>query len=163
MDHPRMSLKHRYTFSDFLFYICLLAVPLVTAVLAIIKISAWWTIAFIGFGAGCTVIILRFYCTRCPHYTRNEKNLKCIFFWGFPKFFNKRPGKLSVSDKMITYGTTTALLIFPLYWLLTAPGLLIVYILSLIGLGAAIYRNECHRCIYFECPANRVPEVSKNS
>jgi hypothetical protein len=163
MIHPRMQLKTRYQFSDFLFYIVLLSVPLVTAILAIVKNSPWWTIVFIGLCAGSTAIILRFYCTRCPHYTRDEKNLRCIFFWGFPKFFNKRPGKPNFSDKVITFVALIALLVFPLYWLLMAPGLLTVYLLSLIGLGAAIYRNECHRCIYFECPANRVPEAIKKS
>jgi hypothetical protein len=162
MIHPRKELKTGYSFSDFLFYICLLSVPLVTAVLAIFKNSVWWTMVFIGLGAAITVIILRFYCTRCPHYTRDGKNLKCIFFWDLPKFFKKRPGKLNVSDKVITYSATIVLLIFPLYWLLMAPGLLIVYLLSLIGFGAAIYRNECDRCIYFDCPANRVPEEIKN-
>ena len=161
MPH-RKELKTSYRFSDFLFYICLLSVPLITAVLAIARNSVWWTIIFIGIGAGITVIILRFYCTRCPHYIRDGKNLKCIFFWGLPKFFNKRPGKLGMSDKVITYSATTVLLMFPVYWLLMSPGLLTVYLLSLTGLGAAIYRNECNRCIYFECPANRVPEVIKN-
>jgi hypothetical protein len=162
MNHPRMQLKTRYKFSDFLFYIVLLSVPLVTAVLAILKNSLWWTIVFIGIGSASAALILRFYCTRCPHYSRDGKNLKCIFFWGLPKFFNKRPGKLDVSDRVIAFSAMTVLLMFPLYWLLKVPGLLIVYVLSLIGLGAAIFRNECDRCIYFECPANRVPESVKD-
>jgi len=162
MIHSQNALKTHYSFSDFLFYICLLSVPFVTAVLSILKNSVWWTIFFIGLGVGVTVLILRFYCTRCPHYTREGKNLKCIFFWGVPKFFNKRPGALDVVDKMVTFSATIVLLIFPVFWLLMEPGLLIVYILSLIGFGAAIYRNECGRCIYFECPANKVPETIKN-
>jgi hypothetical protein len=163
MNHSRKALKSRYGFSDFLFYICLLSVPLVTAIFAIVKNSLGWAIVFIGIGAGSAATILRFYCTRCPHYARDEKLLKCIFFWGIPKFFNKRPGKLVVSDKVIAFSTAIVLMLFPLYWLLMTPGLLIVYVLSLIGFGAAIYRNECNRCIYFECPANRVPEAIKNS
>lgn len=162
MIHSQDELKTRYKFSDFLFYICLLSVPFITAVLTILKNSVWWTIVFIGLAVGVTALILRFYCTRCPHYTREGKILKCIFFWGLPKFFNKRPGALNVVDKGVIYSATTVLLIFPLYWLLKEPGLLIVYILSLIGFGAAIYRNECERCIYFECPANKVPEAIKN-
>ena len=162
MTHSQNALKTHYNFTDFLFYICLLSVPFITAVLSILKNSILWTVIFIGLGIGVTVIILRFYCTRCPHYTRKGKILKCIFFWGLPKFFNKRPGSLDAVDKMITFSTTIALLIFPIYWLLMEPGLLIVYTLSLIGLGAAIYRNECERCIYFECPANKVPETLKN-
>jgi hypothetical protein len=163
MNHPRMVLKTHYRFSDFLFYTCLLSVPLITAILAIVEHSVWWTFVFIGIGMGSTVIILRFYCTRCPHYTRDGKYLTCIFFWGLPKFFNKRSGKLDATDKAITFSVMIVLLIFPLYWLLAAPGLLIVYLLSLIAFGAAIYRNECNRCIYFECPANRVPEAIKDS
>ena len=162
MIHSQNELKTRYSFSDFLFYICLLSVPFVTSVLSILKNSVWWTIAFIGLGVGITVLILRFYCTRCPHYTREGKNLKCIFFWGLPKFFNQRPGKLDVVDKVVTFSATIVLLIFPLYWLWMEPGLLIVYILSLIGLGAAIYRNECERCIYFDCPANKVSKEIRN-
>ncbi len=162
MIHSQNELKIRYSFSDFLFYICLLSVPFVTSVLSILKNSVWWTIAFIGLAVGITTLILRFYCTRCPHYTREGKNLKCIFFWGLPKFFNQRPGKLDVVDKVVTFSATIVLLIFPLYWLWMEPGLLIVYILSLIGLGAAIYRNECERCIYFDCPANKVPKEIRN-
>lgn len=158
MIHSRNELKTRYSFSDFLFYICLLAVPFVTSVLAILKHSAWWIIAFIGLAVGITALVLRFYCTRCPHYTREGKYLKCIFFWGLPKFFNKRPGKLDVVDMAVTFSATIVLLIFPLYWLWMEPGLLIIYILSLIGLVAAIHRNECQRCIYFDCPANKVPK-----
>jgi hypothetical protein len=162
MIHPQNALKTRYSFSDFLFYLCLLSVPFVTAVLAIVKNSVWWTIVFIGIGVGVTVLILRFYCSHCPHYTREGKILKCIFFWGLPKFFKKRPGKLDVTDKMVTSSATIVLLGFPLYWLQMELGLLIIYILSLIGVGAAIYRNECERCIYFECPMNKVPETKKN-
>ncbi|MBU0698748.1 MAG: hypothetical protein ABIK98_00115 [Pseudomonadota bacterium] len=162
MIHSHDALKLRYSFSDFLFYICLLSVPVITAVLAIYKNSVWWTIAFAGLFVSVTALILRFYCTRCPHYTREGKTLTCIFFWGLPKFFKKRPGKLDAVDMVVTFGATALLLVFPLYWLLMEPGLLIVYLLSLVGFGAAIYRHECKRCIYFECPANRVPEAIKN-
>ena len=84
------------------------------------------------------------------------------FFWNLPKFFNPRPGALNVVDKFVAFGAPAVLLLFPLCWLFKEPGLLIVYILSLSGFGASIYRNECKRCIYFECPVNKVPEVAKN-
>ena len=162
MIHSQNELKTRYSFSDFLFYTCLLSVPFVTAFVAIYKHSEWWAIAFIVLGVGVTALVLRFYCTRCPHYTREGKYLRCIFFWGLPKFFEKRPGALDGTDKAVTFGVTALLLIFPLYWLFMEPGLLIIYILSLAGFGAAVYRNECERCIYFECPANKVPDAARN-
>lgn len=163
MIHSRNELKTRYSFSDFLFYICLFSVPFVTAFISILKTSIYWSIAFVGLAIGITVLILRFYCTHCPHYTREEKYLKCIFFWGLPKFFTTRPGTLPAVDKVITFSATALLVLFPIYWLRMTPGLLAVYALSLVGFFAAIYRNECHRCIYIECPANRVPETITES
>ncbi|MBW1780828.1 MAG: hypothetical protein JRL30_08805 [Deltaproteobacteria bacterium] len=156
------NLRGQYGFGDFLLYTCLLAVPIFTAILAIFQHSLWWTIVFVVLAGGMTALILRFYCTRCPHYTREDKRLNCMFFWGLPKFFSPRPGALHVADKWIVFGAPAVLLIFPLYWLFKEPGLLIVYLLSLFGFGASIYRNECKRCIYFECPVNKVPEVVKN-
>jgi len=162
MIDPRHELKTRYSFSDFLFYICLLAVPVFTAILAIFKHSNGGAVAFGVLAVGVNVLLLKFFCTRCPHYAREGKYLKCIFFWGLPKFFDRRPGPLDFIDKVVVFGAPTVLLLFPLYWLLLEPGLLVVYLLSLAGFGTAIYRNECERCIYFECPVNKVPETLRN-
>ena len=147
MIHSQDDLKTRYNFSDFLFYICLLSVPFVTSVFSILKNSVWWTIAFIGLAIGVTALILRFYCTRCPHYTREGKILKCIFFWGLPKFFNKRPGKLDLVDKVVTFSATVVLLIFPLYWLWMEPGSCLRWFLprsTSTSLMAGLYLNWPH-------------------
>jgi hypothetical protein len=162
MINSRDELRTHYRFKDFLSYTCLLAVPVFTAVLAIFRHSILWAIALVVVAAAMTVLILKFYCTRCPHYTREERHLKCIFFWGLPKFFIPRPGALNIIDKSVAFGAPAVLLIFPLYWLFMEPGLLVLYLLSLSGFGACIYRNECNRCIYYECPVNRVPEGVKN-
>jgi hypothetical protein len=159
--NPRNELRTRYGFRDFLYYICLLAVPIFTAILAIFKHSLFWTVAFVVLAAVLNIGILKYYCTRCPHYTREDKTLKCMFFWGLPKFFNPRPGALNLVDRSVTIGAPAVLLIFPLYWLCMEPGLLILYILSLAGFGATVYRNECGRCIYLECPMNKTPEEVK--
>ena len=162
MIRTRDELKTRYSFSDFLFYFCLLSVPIVTAIVAILKNSIWWTIAFVVICVAITGLVLKFYCTHCPHYTREDKRLKCIFFWGFPKIFHTRPERLNVADKVVAFIAIAVLLLFPLYWLLLEFDLLIIYVLSLTVCFAAIYRSECKRCIYFECPLNRVPEVIRN-
>jgi hypothetical protein len=162
MINAQDQLKTRYSFGDFLFYTCLLTVPVFTAILAIFKHSLFWAIAFAVFAAAMTGLILKFYCTRCPHYAREDKTLECIFFWRFPKFFNPRPGSLNTVDKIVAFGAPAAVLLFPLFWLFKEPGLLFVYILSLSGFSAGIYRNECKRCIYFECPMNKIPEAIKN-
>ena len=156
--NDRSELRERYGFKDFLFYTCLLAVPIFTAILAIFRHSVGWGILYILLAGVLTGCILKFYCAHCPHYTRDEKRLNCMFFWGFPKLFNPRPGPLGPMDTLIAFGAPAVLLIFPLYWLFQEPGLLILYLLSLAGFGASVYRNECHRCIYDECPINKVPQ-----
>jgi hypothetical protein len=162
MITSRDQMRTHYCFRDFLYYTCLLSVPVLTAILAILRHSVFWAVLFVGVAAAMTVLILKFYCTRCPHYTLEDGHLKCIFFWGLPKLFSPRPGALNVVDKVVVFGAPAVLLIFPLFWLFREPGLLILYLLSLAGFGATIYRNECDRCIYHECPVNRVPEAVKN-
>ncbi len=157
MLSSRAALRTRYSFTDFLFYSCLLSVPLWTAIMAIFKHSTAWTIAFILVAAAMTGLVLKFFCTRCPHYAHEGKSLSCMFFWRLPKYFAARPGKLSTTDKLVSYGAMIVLLFFPLHWLVREPGLLTVFLLSATGFGSAVYRQECRRCIFFDCPANQVP------
>jgi len=162
MTRSQEALRSRYRFSDFLFYTCLLAVPVLTAVLAILRQSVGWMVVYLVLAVAACVLLLKFFCSRCPHYTRQGKSLKCIFFWGMPKFFPPRPGPLETMDKAVSVFAAVLLLGFPLYWLVQEPGLLIVFALSTAGFAAAIRRNECSRCIYLECPANAVPETLKH-
>jgi len=46
--------------------------------------------------------------------------------------------------------------LFPVYWLLNQKVLLLAYLLSCVVVGMTLRRFECHRCIYFDCPANTV-------
>lgn len=154
-DH---RLKTTYSFKDFLFYITLTIVPLLTACLAIARHSVEWAVLYILLAVCMFALVLRFYCTRCPHYTRGGGHLKCLFVWGLPKMFAPRPGELTKLDLAVAFGAFGAVTVFPIYWLLMEPGMLVIYALSLGGLMAAVRRNECERCIYFECPANKVPK-----
>ena len=159
MDGSERNVKTEYRLADFLFYTCLLAVPVVTAVAAILRHSALWAIFFLLFSAGIVLLLLKFFCTRCPHYTRQGKTLRCIFFWGFPKLFTPRGGGYDNLDLAVTGLATVAFVLFPIWWLIREPSLFIVYGLSMIGFGAAIYRNECEQCIHLECPVNRKDET----
>ena len=161
MNDSGNKLKTDYSFGDYLFYMCLLAVPVFTAIMAIFLHSPIWTLVFLLFSVGMVALLLRFFCTRCPHYTREGTPLKCIFFWGFPKFFSPRSGPYDKIDLAVTGLAAAAVVIFPLYWLIKEPGLLIIYILSAAGLGAALYRNECKRCIHLACSMNRAKESTE--
>ena len=163
MTHSGEQLRTRYRFGDFLFYTALFAVPLVTALLAISKDSLGWLVFYLVVCLAMAAVILKFFCTRCPHYTRGDRTLKCVFFWGLPKFFARRPGALDFKDKAAAVIAPAVMGLFPIYWLLEQPGLLVVYILSATVAAAGLRRMECDRCVYLECPVNKVPPDLKTS
>jgi hypothetical protein len=162
MTMPHDHLRKRYTFSDFLYYTALAAVPFFTAFYAIFKQSTIWLALYILLCLLSITLIYRYYCTHCPHYTGEGKFTKCMFFPGMPKFFHPRPGPLGFLDKGIAFIASAIMIIFPLYWLFQQPGLLVIFLLSLIVFLVTIRRNECNRCIYFDCPVNKVAEDLKS-
>ena len=97
---------------------------------------------------------MKHFCAHCPHYTRDEATVKCMFFWGMPKFFKSRPGPLSPTDKTVSLAAPAVVGLFPLPWLLAEPGLLVIYLLSLVGFAMTVRRYECVRCVYSHCPSN---------
>ena len=161
MDLHKPPLRERYTFIDYLYYTTLMAIPVFTAFYAISNHSIGWLIFYIVLCIAAVAVIYRFYCSHCPHYTREGRTTQCIFFWGIPKFFKPRPGPLDLLDKTVAFIAPTILVIFPLYWLFQQLGLLVIFTLSLTVFLSTVRRNECRRCIYFDCPVNKVPEDMK--
>lgn len=157
------QLRSCHHLTDYLYWNVLFAIPIFTAGLAIYRQSILWLLVYVALALGTVALILRFFCTRCPHYNREDRLLKCMFFWGLPKFFAPRPGKLSGMDMALSFGPAVLLFLFPLFWMVSEPGLLVIYILSLIALAATMKRYECGRCIYHECPVNSVPESLRNA
>jgi hypothetical protein len=162
MEALQHGLRQRYSFFDFLFYTGLLAVPALTALLAIGSRSRWGLIGYILVAGLAVTLVVKFYCSRCPHYTREGRLLRCIFFWNLPKFFPARPGDLNATDKLVAWGAPAVVAAFPLFWLYRQPILLLIYLVSGSVFAAAVRRHECHRCIYFACPMNSVPASRKN-
>jgi hypothetical protein len=158
MENQHLKLRQRYTFLDFLYYTALGAIPFYTAAYAIANRSVSWLFFYLFMSIAAFFLVYRHYCSHCPHYTREGKTTRCIFLWGMPKFFRRRPEPLGFVDKSVTVLAAFFLCLFPLYWLLQQPGLLIIFFLSLAVFAATIYRNECRQCIYLDCPMNRVPE-----
>jgi hypothetical protein len=150
------GLKYSYSFPDFLYYIGLLAIPVVTAFTVVLDRSGAAALIYLLVLLGSVPVMLRFFCTHCPHYCSNENTLKCIFFWGLPKLFRQRTGPLSMMEKCLSVSALALVILFPVYWMLQTPGLFIIYLLSIVLFGASVRRNECPRCIYTACPANRV-------
>ena len=161
MDLHKPPLRERYTFIDYLYYTTLMAIPVFTAFYAISNHSMGWLIFYIVLCIAAVAVIYRFYCSHCPHYTREGRTTQCMFFWGIPKFFKPRPGPLDLLDKTVALIAPTILVIFPLYWLFQQLGLLVIFTLSLTAFLSTLRRNECRRCIYFDCPVNKAPEDMK--
>ena len=161
MTNNGLALKKRHSFLDFLYWSAMAAVPLLIGGMSIYRASGGWLAVYIITGIVLLGLVYRFYCTHCPHYTRDGKTTQCMFWWGMPKVFARRPGPLSSRDKTIALAASAILLLFPVNWLTAQPGMLIVYVLSVGLLVASMVRNECRRCLYFDCPANRVPDELK--
>ena len=162
MIDSKTQLKTHHRFLDYLYWNLLAAIPIITACVAILEHSVIWLIVYIIICISLIALIYRFYCTHCPHYVQSTNTTKCMFFWGIPKFFESRPGPLSFFEKALSLISPILLILLPLYWLSLEPGLLVIYSLSLAALVLTIRRNECGRCIHFQCPANRVPEDVQN-
>ncbi len=162
MTECETKLKDRHGFKDFLYWTSFLLVPILTACVAILKWqSIVGLISYLVVLIACVIVIYRFFCSHCPHYTREAKTLKCMFFWGFPKFFAPRPGPMSMLEKLAAFAATFLIVFFPIYWLSRQPGLFVIYLLSLIVLVATIRRNECPRCIHGNCPLNCAPKEAE--
>ncbi len=161
MKENETDLKKHHSFQDFLYWNTVVAVPIFTAFVAIFEISVGWFIVYLLICIGTALMVYKFYCSHCPYYVHGGKHIKCMFFWGVPKFFPPRPGSLSFLEKSVSIAAPVILVLFPLYWLIQAPQLLIIFVLSLAVLLATARRYECRRCVFFECPSNCVPDELK--
>ena len=161
MSESEPKLKAHHSFLDYLYWNLFVAVPIVTACVAIIKHSVIWLIVYIIACILLVGLIYRFCCTHCPHYIDGGKTVNCMFFRALPKFFDSRPGPLSFFEKTVTIMTPILIILLPFYWLRLHIGLLVIYLLSFAVLILTIRRNECGRCIHLHCPANCVPEEIK--
>ena len=162
MDDHRTPLKTRHRFADFLFWNVSAAVPVLTACIGIGRVSIAGLIFYLAVFVFLLGIVYKFYCTHCPHYVEGQGVTRCMFFWGLPKFFPARPGPLNRLEKTASIAAPVVLLLMPLLWLVKQPGFLAIYVLSTASLLAGIRRHECGRCIFFDCPSNRVPAEQRN-
>ncbi|MBW2356342.1 MAG: hypothetical protein JRF23_06160 [Deltaproteobacteria bacterium] len=153
----RIEVREDYAFSDWLYYTAAALVPLFTGAVAIYPQSALGLVSYGGVVLAGVAVVMHLFCTHCPHYQKPGRFLKCIFFWGLPKFFAPRNGSLTRLEKLVAVAAMGLVLFFPLAWLAEEPGLLLVYLLSLAVFLATVRRHECRRCVFSDCPANAVP------
>ena len=157
-EHSDCRLKDEFNLKDWLYWNLMLAVPLVTALVGIGRQSAGGLVLYLVLILVALGLILRFFCTHCPHYTRRQSKFSCLFFYKVPKFFADREGPLNLKEKFWVALAVVLILAVPVFWLVETPSLLIIYLTALAAFVATHRRNECSRCIFVDCPMNRVPE-----
>ena len=163
MNIGKSTLKVYHKLSDCLYWSVFAAIFLFTAFMAIIRYSFMWALAYVLFFLFFTLMVnYRFFCTHCPHYIRKSPTLKCMFFWGMPKYFQSRPGPFSLFEMAVGLLGFLILILFPVYWLWKQPSLFFIYCVTIGVWAATIKRYECGRCIHFHCPNNNVPEDTKD-
>lgn len=157
-------IKTEHRFSDRIYWNLFILIPLITACVAIGRQSVFWLIAYLLVSVVVFfVVVLKFFCTHCPHYGAQGGCVKCMFFWGVPKYFEPKPGPYTVFEQILTVGSVLFWGVFPLLWLSFHSGLLAIYVISLVVLMATLRRYECDRCLHFSCPVNKVPEHTKQT
>jgi hypothetical protein len=157
MSENHLRTGHR--FLDCLYWNLFMAIPFITACVAISKNSTVWMIVYIVTSVLVLwVVVFKFFCTHCPHYVQSEGNVKCMFIHWVPKYFEPKPGPYDFAEKAIVAVALLIWVVFPFFWLYLHIGLLLIYVVSLSVFVATIRRYECARCIHFDCPTNIVPE-----
>lgn len=162
MNASKDQLKTSHRLYDCLYWNSFLAVPLITACVAIAKSSLVWMIVYIVMSLVIFVVVLfKFFCTHCPHYIHSDNTVNCMFIRWAPKYFQPKQGPYEPQEKAIVALALLVWVVFPFFWLHLHIGLLAIYVISLTVLVATMKRYECGRCIHFECPANSVPEDAR--
>jgi hypothetical protein len=156
------ELKEKHSLQDCIYWNLFALIPLLLACFAISKYSIAWTILYILLFMGHFLILqYRFFCSHCPHYCNDSKTTKCMFIWGVPKYFAKRPGPLSKFEISMLILGFFVVIFFPIFWMLKSSQFFILYFLTWIIFAMTLKRYECTRCIYFNCPANSVGDKLK--
>ena len=105
---------------------------------------------------GIPGVVMRYLtCPRCPHLHEYGNCLQ------FPAFFAKMLVKrrkttpLCVLEKLLFYMVFIVIPVYPIYWLLSRPALLVSFLLAAIMWYSGQFFYFCQRCRVSERPFNR--------
>lgn len=94
-------------------------------------------------------------CSRCPHlFQAND----CLFLpVGLAKrFVLRREGELTAWERLLLDSAVIGTAVIPLFWLISVPMLLVLYVLVTVGCGVAIVKLVCSKkCRVDVCPLNK--------
>jgi hypothetical protein len=122
----------------------------------------WIALALSYFG----FIEIQVMCSHCPHYAEpGTKSLQCWANYGSPKLWKYRPGPMSTVEKAVFYTGLGLIAGYPLVFLLLSPNwfLLILFGMTVAGMGALMSNLMCKNCMNFACPLNRVDKTTRQA
>lgn len=155
MNAPPAVRKTHYTFGDYLYWSLLLAVPFLSALMSAWKTSVALAAGYLAVLAAMAVVLVRFFCIRCPHYgTGKNGTTRCIFQWGIPALFERREGPYTKWELIASAAAGAVIVLLPLTWLRSHLPLMAVYVLSVGVVAATLRRFECTRCVHGNCPSH---------
>lgn len=151
------GIKTQHSFSDFLYFKLLTAVPLVTVLAGFWRTQPWMIIAYVVWIAIHMTVVYRILCSHCPHYGNYQGKTQCLYLWGVPAVFKANPAAQNILEKLGVKLLLMLSILFPIYWLLQSLDLLLIYLLSIAVLLITMMRYECTRCVHLDCSHNKVP------
>ncbi len=105
------------------------------------------------------VVMRHVVCPRCPHLNVYNDCLQ------FPPRLTKRLVKerkttpLSALEKRLFCGYFIIIPLFPIYWLLAKPVLLVAFLVAVGMWYLGQFLRFCKRCRVSQCPFNQVPSI----
>ncbi len=128
------------------------------------RFGIWPFVLWVAFSLSYFGLIeIRVLCSHCPHYAEAGSTLRCWANYGSPKLWRYRPGPMSRAETIIflaglafIFGYPAAVFLWTSQWLWAA--LEIVFVIAFFARTEA---GMCNRCMNFNCPLNRVDQVTR--
>jgi len=159
----KSCLRREHGFADFLWFSAIGWTPVLVACLGIATASLAWMLAYLGVMLLLGIVEIGTLCRHCPYYSQQPgMTVHCKAMWGPTKWFRPRPGPLAALEKAALFLFFVIAFSFPIYWLVPQPKLLAIYIVTVGIMLATLTRYECNRCMFFDCPFNRVSKEAKS-
>lgn len=144
------------TIRDFLYWLMFILLILLIGSVAIIRHSFWWFLVYLlVITGGVGGLWYQFICPGCPYYKQNMGSCKCMFIWGLPRFYSSKNRPYKLYELILGYIGIGLVFIYPFFWLVFQPLLLVLYVISLGLFAVTVLRYECPRCAHKDCPLNR--------
>ena len=114
-----------------------------------------WALLYVSAGvAGFALVVLPCLCTHCPYPSRFST---CLFLPAglVQRFYPYRGPQMTPAGKLAVAAVMVGMVAFPQLWLISHPGLLVLFWLLALPVIAAFPLHYCRRCRHTGCPMNQ--------